>query len=73
MRLADLCLDRFVEIIFVGISSLVGAVALDVVEGISLVYLDLVVSLLARSKGKSRKSSCTHSLRRTILVRDPLN
>ena len=52
MRLADLCLYRFVEITFVGISSLVGAVALDVVEGISLVYLDLVVSLLGKVKGK---------------------
>ena len=52
MRVADLCLDRFVEIIFVGISSLVGAVALDVVEGISLVYLDLVVSLLGKVKWK---------------------
>ena len=52
MKLADLCLHRFVEIIFVGISSLVGAVALDVVEGISLVYLDLVVSLLGKVKGK---------------------
>lgn len=52
MRLADLCLDRFVEITLVGNSSLVGAVALDVVEGISLVYLDLVVSLLGKVKGK---------------------
>ena len=52
MRLADLCLHRFLEKIFVGISSLVGAVALDVVEGISVVYLDLVVSLLGKVKGK---------------------
>lgn len=52
MRLADLCLDRFVEITFVGISTLVGAVSLDVAEGISLVYLDLVVILLGKVKGK---------------------
>ena len=52
MRLADLCLYRFVEITLVGISSLVGAVALDVVEGISKVYLDIDVSLLGKVKGK---------------------
>ena len=52
MRVADLCLDRFVEITFVGISPLVGAVALDVVEGISEVYLDIDVSLLVKVKGK---------------------
>jgi hypothetical protein len=46
MRLADLCLHRIVEITFVGIYSLVGAVALDFVEGMSLEYLDIVVSLL---------------------------
>lgn len=52
MRLTDLCLNRFFERTFVGISSWLGSVALEVVEGISLECLDFLGSFLGKVKGK---------------------